>query len=109
MRPVSPLGWRQGTIARRPSTRRSMRRSTVLTRPPALLVMEQRQDLALRELAAPVEEAQLDDEAQTGDPGAEPFDQADGGRRRPPGGEDVVDHQHLLVVVDRVAVQLEQP
>src|SRR5918999_6606741 len=96
MRPVSPLGWRsrkadksgasselawwrrQGTIARRPSTRRSMRRSMVLTPPPSLVV-EQRQDVASGKLAAAVEEVELDDEGEPGDLGPEALDEADGG------------------------------
>src|SRR5687768_7468528 len=124
MRLVSPLGWRsrkadssgasselawwrrQGTIARRPSTRRSIRRSTVLTAPS--LVVEQRQDVAFRELAAAVEEAELDDEREPGDLGAETLDQADGGGCGATGGEDVVDHQHPLVDGHRVAVQLQK-
>src|SRR5687768_6268488 len=125
MRLVSPLGWRsrkadssgasselawwrrQGTIARRPSTRRSMRRSTVLTPAPSLVV-EQRQDVAFRELAAAVEEAELDDEREPGDLGPETLDQADGGGGGATGGEDVVDHQHPLVDGHRVAVQLQK-
>src|SRR5437660_3761044 len=84
-----------------------MRRSTVL-KPPASLVMEQRQDVAPGQLPAAVQEAELDDEPQPGDLGPEPLDQPDGGRRRAPGGEDVVDDQDLLVDGDGVAVQLEQ-
>src|SRR6185295_8478139 len=99
MRPVSPLGcrsrkaassgassddaWcrRQGTIARRPSTLRSMRRSTVLKQSRSLVV-QQGQDVAARQLAAPVEEAELDHEAQPGDRGAQALDQANGGGGR---------------------------
>ena len=39
---------------------------------------------------------------------AEPLDQADGGRRRPAGGQHVVDDQDPLADVDGVAVDLEQ-
>src|SRR5437868_2829602 len=82
-----------------------MRRSTVLI---GSLVMEQRQDVASGELAAAVEEVELDHEAEPGDLGPEALDQADGGCSRATGGEDVVDHQHPLVESDRVAVQLQQ-
>src|SRR5687767_7075257 len=125
MRPVSPFGWRsrkaassgasselawwrrQGTIARRPSTLRSMRRSTVLTGA-ASLVVEQRQDVAFRELPPAVQEAELDHEGQPDDLGPEALDQADRGGGRPAGRQDVVDHEHPLVEGDRVAVQLEE-
>src|SRR3989442_6286213 len=127
MRDVSPLGWRsrkavrsgatsefiwwrrQGSTARRPSTRRSMRRSTVLTgRSPPLLVREQRAELAPGELAPAVEEGQLDDEGEPDHLGAQALGQADGGRRRPARGEHVVHDQYPLAGLHGVAVDLEQ-
>src|SRR2546423_15083708 len=109
----SELAWwrRQGTIAGRRSTRRSMRRSTVLIALAPIsrgsLVVEQRQDVASREPAAAVEEVELDHEAQPGDLGPEALDEADRCGGRATGGEDVVDHEHALVDGDGVAVQLE--
>src|SRR5215470_15442847 len=58
------------------------------------------------ELAAAVEEVELDDEGEADEGRAEA---ADEGRRggRPAGGQDVVDNQHLVVGAEGVVVDLE--
>src|SRR5215212_142826 len=71
-------------------------------------VLDQRDDLAVGQLRATTEESQLDQEAEPGDLGAESLDEADRRRRRPAGGEDVVDDEHPLPRLHRVDVDLEQ-
>src|SRR5207248_6441327 len=52
---------------------------------------------------------ELDDEAQAGDPGSEPFQEPHGGGGGAPGGQYVVDDEDLLIHLHGVAVELQQP
>ena len=119
---------RRDRRARRPRSSRSRRRKAAISsrsvdrasagakrgrRPPSVRsaadsVREQRVDLELAELVAPLERGQLDHEREAGDLAAQTSDELDRAHHRPAGGEQVVHDEHALARGDRVGMDLER-
>src|SRR5829696_68870 len=70
------------------------------------VIGHQGDDVVAGQTPPAVQEPELEDEAEPGHDRAELLDQANGRRRRAPGGQDVVDHEHPFARRHRVPVDL---
>ena len=71
-------------------------------------VLDEGVDLVVLELRASLQELELDQARDAADHAAAAFDERDRRLRRPAGGQDVVDDQDALALLDRVPVELER-
>src|SRR5205814_2850775 len=92
----------------RPSNARATPRQRPGRRISRLLIPKDRLDSAALELGPAAERHQLEQERETDDGSAQTLDQPGGRGGRAAGGDHVVDDQHPLARVHRVAVDLEQ-
>ena len=72
-----------------------------------LVVVEEAEDVVVREARASVEEVELDGESQADDFSAQLFDELDGGLHGAAGGEEVVDEDDALAGLDGVEMDFE--